>query len=47
VLNFAFGLFILPESLKRENRRPFGARDLNPFGNDRIGVPRAGASPFR
>jgi multidrug resistance protein len=30
-LNFAFGLFILPESLKRENRRPFGARDLNPF----------------
>ena len=31
-LNFAFGLFILPESLKAENRRPFGARDLNPFG---------------
>jgi DHA1 family tetracycline resistance protein-like MFS transporter len=31
-LNFLFGLFILPESLKRENRRPFGARDLNPFG---------------
>ena len=24
--------FILPESLKPENRRPFGKRDLNPFG---------------
>ncbi len=31
-LNFLLGLFILPESLKPENRRPFGARDLNPFG---------------
>lgn len=31
-LNVAFGLFILPESLKKENRRPFGKRDLNPFG---------------
>ena len=31
-LNVAFGLFILPESLKPENRRPFGKRDLNPFG---------------
>ena len=31
-LNFLFGLFILPESLKPGNRRPFGARDLNPFG---------------
>lgn len=31
-LNVAFGLFILPESLKQENRRPFGKRDLNPFG---------------
>ncbi|MEM7303120.1 MAG: MFS transporter [Pseudomonadota bacterium] len=30
-LNVAFGLFILPESLKAENRRPFGKRDLNPF----------------
>ncbi|MEM6324543.1 MAG: MFS transporter [Pseudomonadota bacterium] len=29
--SFAFGLLILPESLKRENRRPFGNRDLNPF----------------
>lgn len=31
-LNVAFGLFILPESLKPANRRPFGRRDLNPFG---------------
>ena len=31
-LNVAFGIFILPESLKPENRRPFGKRDLNPFG---------------
>lgn len=30
--NLLFGLFVLPESLKRENRRPFGRRDLNPFG---------------
>ncbi|MGJ8623356.1 MAG: MFS transporter [Yoonia sp.] len=32
-LNVLFGLFILPESLKPENRRPFGRRDLNPFGS--------------
>ncbi|MEL7012515.1 MAG: TCR/Tet family MFS transporter [Pseudomonadota bacterium] len=31
-LNVLFGLFILPESLKLENRRPFGRRDINPFG---------------
>ena len=31
-LNVIFGIFILPESLKPENRRPFGKRDLNPFG---------------
>ncbi|MDJ0639379.1 MAG: TCR/Tet family MFS transporter [Paracoccaceae bacterium] len=30
-LNVAFGLFVLPESLKEENRRRFGRRDLNPF----------------
>lgn len=32
-LNVIFGIFILPESLKSENRRPFGRRDLNPFGS--------------
>jgi MFS transporter, DHA1 family, tetracycline resistance protein len=31
-LNVCFGIFVLPESLKPENRRPFGRRDLNPFG---------------
>ena len=30
-LNVVFGFFILPESLKKENRRAFGRRDLNPF----------------
>ena len=30
-LNVVFGFYILPESLKEENRRPFGRRDLNPF----------------
>lgn len=31
LLNFAFGFFVLPESLPRENRRPFGASGLNPL----------------
>lgn len=31
-LNVVFGIFVLPESLKEENRRPFGKRDLNSFG---------------
>ncbi len=31
-LNVVFGIFVLPESLKPANRRPFGRRDLNPFG---------------
>ena len=30
-LNMIFGFFILPESLKKENRRSFGKGDLNPF----------------
>ena len=29
--NVLFGLLVLPESLAREKRRPFGYRDLNPF----------------
>jgi DHA1 family tetracycline resistance protein-like MFS transporter len=32
-LNMVFGFFILPESLKEENRRSFGKRDLNPFAS--------------
>ncbi|MEO1638460.1 MAG: MFS transporter [Pseudomonadota bacterium] len=31
-LNVLFGIFVLPESLKSENRRAFGRGDLNPFG---------------
>ena len=31
-LNVVFGLLVLPESLKPENRRAFGKGDLNPFG---------------
>lgn len=30
-LNALFGVFVLPESLAPEKRRPFGRRDLNPF----------------
>ncbi|MDX1742133.1 MAG: MFS transporter [Ruegeria sp.] len=29
--NAVFGVFVLPESLVPEKRRPFGKRDLNPF----------------
>lgn len=29
--NVLFGLFVLPESLKPENRRAFGVREVNPF----------------
>ena len=29
--NAVFGFFVLPESLVKEKRRPFGRRDLNPF----------------
>lgn len=40
-LNVVFGVLILPESLKEKNRRPFGRRDLNPFGT----IARAFAVP--
>lgn len=33
LLNFIFGLFALPESLKMENRRPFDIKRANPFGS--------------
>ncbi len=32
MINAAYGLFILPESLPREDRRAFGWRRANPFG---------------
>ncbi|QHS60495.1 TCR/Tet family MFS transporter [Chitinophaga agri] len=33
LLNCLYGLFILPESLKKENRRPFEWSRANPFGS--------------
>ncbi len=33
LLNFLLGLFVLPESLKKENRRPFNWKRANPFGS--------------
>jgi DHA1 family tetracycline resistance protein-like MFS transporter len=33
LINFLFGLFILPESLKKENRRPFEWKRANPLGS--------------
>lgn len=32
LLNFLYGLFVLPESLKKENRRPFSFVRANPLG---------------
>ena len=32
-LNFLYGLFILPESLSKENRRPFDIRRATPWGS--------------
>lgn len=32
LINFLYGLLILPESLKRENRRPFSWKRANPVG---------------
>lgn len=33
LLNFLYGIFILPESLKQENRRPFEWKRANPVGS--------------
>jgi DHA1 family tetracycline resistance protein-like MFS transporter len=33
LLNCAFGYFVLPESLSKENRRPFEWKKANPFGS--------------
>lgn len=33
LINFLFGYFILPESLKKENRRAFDWKRANPFGS--------------
>lgn len=34
-LNFLYGYFVVPESLKTENRRPFSWRNANPIGTFR------------
>ena len=31
-INLIYGIIVLPESLKRENRRPYAWREANPFG---------------
>src|SRR5690625_3259722 len=36
LLNWLYGWFVLPESLKEENRRPFGRAQLNPLGALRV-----------
>ncbi len=36
LLNFLFGFFVLPESLKEENRRAFNIRRANPFGTLKV-----------
>lgn len=36
LLNFLYGYFVLPESLKPENRRPFNWRKANPIGSLRL-----------
>lgn len=33
LLNFLFGYFVLPESLSKDNRRPFRLERANPFGS--------------
>ena len=35
-INFAYGYFILPESLSKENRRPFDLKRANPIGSLRL-----------
>ncbi len=36
LINFAFGYFVLPESLARDQRRPFRLSRANPFGAMRV-----------
>ena len=44
--NFAFGWFVLPESLAPEHRRPFEWRRANPFGAFRIFATYTGVLPL-
>ncbi len=41
-VNLLYGLFVLPESLPKENRRPFDLRRANPFG----ALKRLGRTPM-
>lgn len=45
-LNFAFGYFVLPESLAPENRRSFNLRRANPFGAFKVFSTYKGVLPL-
>lgn len=45
-VNFLYGLFVLPESLKPESRRPFEWRRANPFGAFRVFRTYSGVVPM-
>ena len=46
MLNFAFGYFVLPESLPPEKRRPFDWRRANPFGVFKVFATYKGVLPL-
>ena len=45
-LNFAYGVFVLPETLAPANRRPFRLADANPFGTFRVFATYPGVLPL-
>ena len=45
-LNFAFGYFVLPETLPPEKRRPFEWRRANPFGTFKVFQSYSGVVPL-
>ena len=45
-LNFAYGWFVVPESLSHDRRRPFEARRANPFGTLKVFQTYAGVLPL-
>lgn len=46
LLNFIYGYFVLPETLARENRRPFRLADANPLGTFRVFAQVKGVLPL-
>ncbi len=46
LINFIFGYFVLPETLKPENRRPFAFANANPFGTFKVFRTYAGVMPL-